>query len=142
MTTHPPSRTYRRFRDFDHTNVRSPTGHPMYQWCLRIRPEIPAEGIRSIAKLRKIRPLDALGSRVSLGPGRSVQKILSRKPAFFDPEPRGDEGSDIGEALANADVEWLAVDYEERDPLAGVVRTFEGWVVSVVCSDDHEIFCG
>lgn len=80
---------------------------------------------------------------MALAPGRSIQKILSRKSAFFDAEPRGDGGSDIGEAPANAEVEWLTMaDDEERDAFACVVCSFECWVVAVICGDDQKVLFG
>ena len=78
-----------------------------------------------------------------MAPGRSIQKTFSRKLAFFDSEPGSDRGPDVGEAFANAEVTRLTVAYgEERDPLAGVIRSFEGWVVAVVCGDDQEVLFG
>src|SRR5215217_2198316 len=74
---------------------------------------------------------------------RSSQQILPRKLTFIDPQPCRDRGSDIGEALANAEVTRLTVaDGEEWDPLAGMIRSSEGRVVAVVCDDDQKVLFG
>jgi peptidase inhibitor I9 len=71
---------------------------------------------------------------------RSPQKVIPRKPVLFDAEPPCGGRPHVRETLPDAEVRGhSSADREERDALAGVVRTRVGRVVAVVGGDNENV---